>query len=334
MPLDLFAAADPATLTGYVRAALADMERNRFRLAELLPTRTIDDIEYRFYSGGAGLVDAATFRAYDSESPIGARRGAVRVSGELPPISRKVRMGEYDRLRLRNVGDDRLRNETLNDALAMTQSVAARIELARSEVLRTGSLTLNENGVVATVSYGRSGGNTFSASPLWTGNPTTAHPITDLQSATGLIAAVGGNATAIVMNDATYALFIATDQVKNLAWSGVAPSIVSDTAVAQILSAYSLPPIIRYNAVVNVAGSATKIVPDNKVIIVDANQLGSVLSGVTAEQLELTDTIGTAEPGIVAVATKTFDPVSVWTKAAAIALPVLANPDLSVGMTV
>lgn len=334
MPLDLFAAADPATLTGYVRAALADMERNQFRLSTILPTVPVDDIEYRFYSGGAGLVDAATFRAYDSESPIGARRGAVRVSGELPPISRKVRMGEYDRLRLRNVPDERLRTEVLNDAVAMTQSVAARIELARSEVLRTGTITLNENGVSATVDYGRAAGNTFSASVLWAANPTTAKPLTDLQTARDLIAANGGVVDKITMNRVTYNAMIAADQVKNAAWSGVAPAIVSDTAVATVLTSLGLPPIDVNDSQVSVAGTATKVVPDNKVIVAATAQLGGVLSGITAEQLELADTIGTADPGIVAVATKTFDPVSVWTKAAAIAIPVLANPNLSVGISV
>src|SRR5688500_3455085 len=96
---------DPAELTGYVRAALADLEQNRFTLSRHLPTVAVDDLEYRFTRGGQGLTEAATIRAYDAESPIGARPGTSRVSGELPPISRKIRLGEYDRLRSRKLND-------------------------------------------------------------------------------------------------------------------------------------------------------------------------------------------------------------------------------------
>jgi hypothetical protein len=34
-------------------------------------------------------------------------------------------------------------------------------------------------------------------------------------------------------------------------------------------------------------------------------------------------------PGLVSVVEKTFDPVATWTKSAAVALPVLVNPNLS-----
>src|SRR5690606_34436931 len=114
---------EPAELTGYVREALADLEQNRFTLSRYLPSRTIDDLHYRFNRGGEGLAEAATFRAYDAESPIGGRPGLTRVTGELPPISRKVRLGEFDRLRLRQAADDDVVNSIFNDAERMALAV-------------------------------------------------------------------------------------------------------------------------------------------------------------------------------------------------------------------
>ena len=333
MPLDLLSASDPVELTGYVRAAQAQLEQNKFLLSSLLPTQSIDDIEYRFYAGGAGLVDAATFRAFDAETPIGARRGAMRVSGELPPISRKIRMGEYDRLRLRRVSDEVLRQNVLNDAETMTEAVAARLELARSEALLTGQLVLAENGIAATVDYGRTSSHNATASTVWS-TSASAVPITDLIAARELIRDAGGEVTDIFMNSQTYGELVATAQVKNLATGVVTPSIVSDASVSQILAAHGLPPITVYSARVQVAGTATKVLGDGKVILADNSQLGAVLSGMTAEQQEYAGDVESLEPGIFALAWKHPDPVAVWTKADAIALPVLANPDLSVGLTV
>lgn len=333
MPLDLLSAVDPVELTGYVRAALADLERNRFLLGQVLPTQTIDDIEYRFYAGGAGLVDAATYRAEDAETPIGARRGAMRVSGELPPVSRKIRMGEYDRLRLRRVSDEVLRQSVLDDAVTMTQAVAARLELARSEALFTGELVLNENGVVATVDYGRTSSHNATASTVWS-TTASATPITDLLAARELIRDAGGEPDFLAMNSQTYGEMIATAQVKNLATGVVTPSIVTDASVSQILAAHGLPPVTVYSARVSVAGTSTKVLADGKVILADRSQLGATLSGVTAEQIEYAGDVQGMEPGIFAMSWKNPDPVSVWTKAGAIALPVLANPDLSVGLSV
>lgn len=166
MALDIFEQVDPVELTGYVRDALGDLEQNKFTLSQFLPTRPVDDIEYRFSRGGLGLIDSAVFRTYDAEAPIGSRPGTTRVSGELPPISRKIRQSEYDRLRLRNATDE-IKNAVFNDAASMMGSIAARIERARGEVLATGEVTISENGVTATVDFGRNSTHTVAATVKW-----------------------------------------------------------------------------------------------------------------------------------------------------------------------
>ena len=45
---------DSATLTGYVREALADIERRKGSLARYLPNREVPDISVRFVAGQAG----------------------------------------------------------------------------------------------------------------------------------------------------------------------------------------------------------------------------------------------------------------------------------------
>lgn len=333
--MDIFDKVDPVELTGYVRRALADFEQNQFTLGRYLPNKEIADIDYRFAKGGRGLVDAAVYRTFDTEAPIGTRPGVVRVSGELPPISRKIRQGEYDRLRLRNA-DDEIVNEVFNDAVAMMSSIRARLELARGDVLVNGSVTISENGVTAEVDYGRANGNTVTAAILWSSG--SAVPLTNLIAwRDAFIAANGEAPTEIVMATSTFALLQKNTEVRNLVPRGnSAPGLASMEDVNTVVSSYGLPPIRLYDAQVNVAGVATRVIPAAKVVLVGGGgQLGATLYGVTAEAQELPDLrTGAAEAGITAVATKTFDPVAVWTKASAIALPVLANPNLSFSATV
>lgn len=330
----------PADLTGYARASLGDLQVNQFTLSRWLPNSEIDDLMYRFTKGGEGLVEAATFRSYDTESPIAGRPGLTRVTGELPPISRKIRLGEYDRLRLRRDPNAAVRNGILTDAERMVRAVSARMELARGDALVSGKVTLNENGVIAVVDFGRTAGHTVTAGTVWTNGAAT--PITDLLTwRDTYVASTGQEPGAILTSRRVMGLLMRNAEVRNAAYpnSSTQPSIVTENTVNQALAAYGLPPMYRYDAQVKVGTVATRIIPDDRIIFLpapgdssspDSTDLGATLWGTTAESLEPDFGIDAGEePGIVAGAYSTKDPVAIWTKAAAIGLPVLANPDLS-----
>lgn len=336
---------DPAELTGYSRAAVADLEINRFTLSRWLPHRPVDDLMFRFAVGGEGLVEAATYRAYDTESPIASRPGLTRVTGELPPISRKIRLGEYDRLRNARASDDTIRSYILDDAVRMARAVAARLELARGEALVSGKLELAENGVVATVDFGRKAGHTVTAATLWTAAGAT--PIADMLSwLQTYIDENGEPPGAAVTSTQVLSSLLQSSEVRGLlAANGVTPSVASAAGLNTVVQAYGLPPIVPYDARVKVGATNQRVIAANRFIYVpapvdpgnvDGTDLGATLLGVTAEALELGYGLapGTEQPGLVAGAYRTQDPVAVWTKAAAIGLPVMANPNLSFAATV
>lgn len=326
----------PAELTGYVREGLADWQINQFTLSRWLPNKPVDDLVYRFVTGGEGLIDAATFRSYDAESPIGARPGATRVTGELPPISRKIRLGEYDRLRQRSAPNGQFVDGILGDAERMARAIAARIELARGDALVNGSVTINENGVVATASFGRSGSHSVSAGTVWS-TVATATVIPDLLAWQQTYIDTNGEPPGVLVGSTTIKGYMLQNaQVRALAASvSGAPAIVSEAAMQAVLQAYGLPPFVTYDARVRVNGAATRVVAADKLLMLpapsegDDSQLGATLYGTTVEALEGYDIADDALPGIVAGAYRTEDPIAIWTKAAAIALPVLANPNLS-----
>lgn len=329
----------PAELTGYVRAALADAPANAFALAQWLPNRSVADLTYRFVRGGGGLVEAATYRAWDAETPIGSRPGAVRVTGELPPVSRKVRLGEYDALRLRGA-TDAVTTEVLADAVRMARAVSARLELARGQALVTGKVTIAENGLAAEADYGRTGGHTVAAATSWA-TTASATVLADLLSwRDTYVATTGVEPGAVVTSRKVLGYMLRNAEMRALvATTAGSPAVASQSSLEAVLAAHGLPPVTVYDARVSVAGTPTRVIAEDKLLLLPApvdpydaegTDLGATVWGITAESLEPGYGIEPgAEPGIVAGAYHDQEPVAVWTKAAGIGLPVLANPDLS-----
>jgi len=325
---------EPAELTGYAREALADLEVNQFTLSAFLPSEAVDDLQYRFTRGGNGLAEAASYRSYDAESAIGRRQGTTRVTGELPPVSRKIRLGEYDRLRQRRATDaivTALQDDTLN----MVRAVAARVELARGSALSAGKVIINEDGVIAEVDFGRRASHSGQApAALWS-NAATATPIADLLAWHRTYKATNGGraAGAILTSDLVRTWMLRSQEVRALAqFNGVTPSIIAPSVLDTLLVSYGLPPLVINDAQVAVEGVATRLIPESNVILVAAAgtpDLGGTFLGTTAESLEAAYGLEEAPEGIVAGVYSTDDPVALWTKAAAVALPTLANPDLT-----
>lgn len=324
---------DPAELTGYSRTALADLEINQFRLSRFLPSQTLNDLDYRFTRGGEGLIEAATYRSYDAEAPLAARPGITRTQGQLPPLSRKIRLGEYDRLKSRNL-DAEIRNAIYSDVERLTRALSARVELARGDALVNGRVTIQENGVSAGVDFGRNPGNNVVASTLWT-DTANAKPVTNLLSWAEAYNDVNGSDPGLILTSKkNMALLMRNAEIRNLIYpQGSSAALVRDSDVRTILTSFGLPSIEFYDAKVRVAGVDTRVIPENIIIFLpggaDASQLGRVLWGTTAEAAEPSYGLAGNEAGIVAGTMTTWDPVALWTKAAAIAMPVVVNPNLT-----
>jgi hypothetical protein len=331
--------ADPRELQGFVRSVQEEADQNDFVLSQFLPNDNIDDIEYRVTQGQLNDEDAAMIRAWDTEAPIGSRQGFSRLMGELPPISKKIRLGEEDRLRRRQLdrgGDtSEIVDAIFNDAGNLARSIAARVEMLRGEALYAGSITINENGVNQAIPFGRSGSHSVAPGTLWS-NTAAAVPVTDEMAWTTTYNTTNGFRPGLaVTSQAVLNNMLLNAQYRSLsAVNGITPPFLSQAGLNAIRATFNLPPVVVYDVVTRVAGVQTRVIPVDRFIYLPpaGKPLGRTLFGTTAESLELVGAqqIGTDQaPGMVAVVEKTFDPVATWTKAAAIALPVLVNPDFS-----
>lgn len=329
---------DPATLTGYVRSALSDIEKRKGNLARFLPNRTVPNIVVRFTAGQAGLVAEAKFRAFDAPANVGSKPGGKRVTLELPAIGVELIVTEYDQLRTRGASDDAILTEILNTAKAVTVAVSDRIERLRGIVLRTGKATIPELG--ADDDFGRIGTHTVTAGSLWT-SATSVSRLSDLQTWCDLYEATNGEpAGAIVMARRVLRVMAAGDEFKtSLVGGGSRPATVAD--VNAIVEGAGLPPIEVYNR----RTASGLVLPDNELLLLPApvdpddwqgTQLGATFWGQTLTSQEAAYSIEDGEqPGIVAgVYRSEKPPIQAEVISDAIAMPVLANANLSLKATV
>lgn len=330
---------DPAELSGYARASLADYEASRGTLAQWLPNREVADIAVRFIKGSTGLVDIADFRAYDAEPTIGKAPSGKRVTLELPAIGQNIPVSEYNQLRSRTGGnsasDEAILNYILNTTDLVVRAVADAIEKLRGTVLQSGKATV---AGFMDDDFGRSGGHTVSAGTVWSN--TAADGLGDLQSWSDTYRDDNGEGPgAILMSTRVLRSMANLTQMKTqLLNSASRPATMQD--VQDTVQAAGLPPIYLYDRRVQVAGSATKVISDDRVLLLPApvatddwqgTQLGATFWGQTLTSTEAGwDIPDSEQPGLVAgVFRNEKPPMIAEVISDAIALPVLANADLS-----
>lgn len=332
----------PAELTGFARAAQEDIERTKGTLGRWLPNTATTDVVVRTLVGSNGSGSLAQYRSFDAETPIGKAPSGERKTFELLPLGLKERVSEYDQLRMRG-------NDSMAQMLGGAEKAAARIagavvdrlEVARGQAIEAGALTINENGVVQSPSFGRAADHTVTAATKW--DQAGAKILDDLLTWRDKYADDnnGEMPGSIVASGKVLATLARSDEIRGLVATAVGgtPSIVSVDAINAALIAYGLPPITVYDRRVN----GTRVTGDKKVFLLPAavdpnsgqNSLGATFYGETLEASEPEYGIAPVDqPGLVVGAWKTKDPIALWVHGNAIAVPVLVNPAASMVATV
>jgi hypothetical protein len=302
----------------------------------------VNDLSYQFTKGGGNLVDAAVYRNYDSESDIGIREGGARVFGQLPPISRKIPLGEYERIKQRNLATqaEELRAALESDAVRLANGIAARVELARGEALFSASITLAENGIQGGVDFGRSAGNSVTAGTLW--SDVTAPVSDDIDTWQEYYNTLNGfMPDRMLMSRTVFNYLRRNNQMKNVIFPNSAKTISSIPTLTpqqlrDALEGAGLPEPVIYDAQVNVNGASTRITPVNKVCFLPPGnvKVGETLWGTPVESTDPRYGLAGSEAGIAVGAYHSEDPQTLWTRATAIVLPIIGNPDVTMVGTV
>ena len=329
---------DPATLTGYARESLAAYEARKGTLARWLPNREVPDVVVRFVAGQNGLVEAAKFRAFDAEPEVGRTAPGKRITLELPAVGQNIPISEYQQLRLRNSSDEAVMQSILSTTDAVVRAVADAIERLRGIVLATGRATIAQDNFTSDDDFGRPAGHTVAAGTVWADDSVSR--LADLEAWIDTYRdSTGEDPGSMVMSTRVFRALASGDEFKTqLLNGGSRPATEAD--VQAIIAGAGLPPIIRFDRRVNVGGVSTKVLADDRLLLlpapVDPNDgegsaLGATFWGQTLTSTELAWGIEDAEqPGIVTgVYRNEKPPVIAEVISDAIALPVLSNAALS-----
>lgn len=335
---------DPATLTGYARASLAEYEARKGTLARWLPNKLVTDIVVRFVAGQTGLVETAKFRAFDAEMGIGKAPGGQRVVLELPALGQNIPVSEYSQLRIRGASDDQILRSIQDTTDVVVRAVADAIEYLRGIVLLTGKATITDDKFVTEDDFSRPGAHTVTAGALWSASPATSR-LTDLQTWCDVYRDTTGEEPGAIVTSTRVTRIMAagTEFQTQLINGGARPATQGD--IDAITAGAGLPPIYRYDRRVNRNGAATKVLPDNRLLIlpapVDPNDDGGTVLGATFWGQTLTASEeswgidNSEQPGLVTgVFRGEKPPLIAEVISDAIALPVLTNAALSFSATV
>lgn len=324
----------PADLIAFARAVPVNQDYLLTR--EIVPNTTIQNVKYRI-KNVSRFGGVAKFRAYDAETPLGRREVSHSIlEGFLPPVGQKLVVGELETILLaldRGQDDQALVDALYDDVDNSVRAIRARMELAAGDLLVDGKFTLaDENGLTLEADFGVTSGFLPTASVLWS-NP-AALALTDERTWINYLVNNGTGAPADRMTSTRVLGFLATNQEYKEAYYGRAQSSYPTLNPAQVNSVrdtYGLPPIKVYDAQVRVDGVNQRVTPDDRFWLLpgDKSQFAETQYGITAEALALSAGTGTSklartdQPGIIVTTKEEDDPVRVWSKAGAVAMPLL-----------
>lgn len=297
----------------------------------LFPERKVDDIEFDMIKGANNLPVAAQVHAFDSKTQLANRDGAKKSVEELALIKRQIRMDEKTIIRVNtprtNAEQQQAINTIYDDIDNMVNAVKARVEAMRMEVLSSGKLAINENGVKANLDYGTPSNHQTSTD--WTAS--TATPLDDIYNwADKIVNDTGITPTRALTTKPVLNLLLKNTSIRKAALGTESDKILTVTGLNQLLSSLDLPTVESYDLKYRIQKSSGKgyiskrYLDDTKFVLMPEDMIGETIYGLTAEEIELrskSDVQISSIGNILAEIYSTVDPVARYTKAVATALP-------------
>jgi hypothetical protein len=217
----------------------------------------------------------------------------------LPPLSDAIGMGELETLQLEfartgGTNQQAFVDAIYNDAENLTKNVQRRMELARGDVLTDGKFTLTGEGGLSWRPTSASRPATSSRRPARCG-PTWQLRAHHRPDRVGVRVHDPERLPAGRDVDLAAHPQPAARQPGMRTLTGTllgAPSLLTRPHLDQLLDQYGLPPILKvYDSMVDVDGTSTRVVADNKVIFTPPDpgtNLGYTAWGLSATALKLT----------------------------------------------
>lgn len=309
----------------------------------LFPERKIQDIEFDMILGSGGLPVSANVHAFDTKTQLASREAIEKGVASLALIKRQIKIAEKEIIKIQNPRTDAelafVLSQIYNDAEKMTDSVKVRVEAMRMELLSSGKIAINENGVKVTLDYKVPNDNQKSFT--WK-TPATDTPLDDLSTLADAVETTSGyRPTRALTSRKIVKTICSCDSVRKAIYGVNSDKIVTLAALNELLAQLELPAIVVYEGKYKKEGakssSTERYFPENKIAMFGDETLGETIYGLTAEEVKLIGDGKMEEASMldnkIFVGTYTsIDPVGEFTKAVATALPTLPHgEELGIG---
>lgn len=318
---------NPAELTGYSREQAIAFDATGTTLSDIFPNETTAGTTFS-WDVNEKVVDVAAYRSFDAETKIGKTGGLEHKIAELAPLGEKLRFSEYDQLaRMGQNSPESVQAAADRLGKQLALATVRRLVLARGEALVTGRLAINEEGFVQNVDFGRRPDHNVTAAATW---DTTADPVADLEQwRAAYVDNVGVDPDQILVSAKVMSALQRNEKMRGYFGTN-APLMLDREKVNSVLVGYGLPAL----TVVKDRVAGKSVMSDDHVVFT-ANGAGATVWGTTLEAMDPRYGLQDATmPGLMVGAYAEDDPNIKWIRSSAVALPILANPDLTLAAKV
>lgn len=307
--------------------------------ASLFPSKKKNGLDLRWLKGSKGLPVSLMPSAFDAKATFRDRIGVEVTETEMPFFREGFLIKERDRQELMRVQDsnDPYAADVIERVFDDTDNLieGARVVPERMiwQLLTTGKITIVKNGVAYDYDYTNGGNwgttNSLKAATAWS-EADTADPFADLKKARdAVVAATGSTLVRAIMTTATLNKLAKVKAVREryLATNGMTLGYLTDAEVARVIQSTSGFQIATYDKMYrDEAKTAHAFLPDDKVVLLPAGDLGNTWFGTTPEEADLMGGSTNAEVAVVntgiAITRITSDhPVNATILASEIVLP-------------
>lgn len=306
----------------------------------LFPDVKTPNLEAEYYrlSQGSALPTVAQVHAFDTEAAIGTRPTLEKVTVEKFLIKEKINQSEKAQEYIKNgVDETGLKGFIFDDMGRLADSVVARAELMKQDVMATGKIHIKENNLNFVIDLGVPADNYVTAN--WSDPEHNilgdimkwkkiakdqGQTITRAQTSDKILGFMQVNKGIQIAINGTLGVgaFVTIDQVNTLMQKMFGFTIETNEDVYATLEKQANGTLKR---------KSTRFFPEDKFTMYTSSangKIGTGLWGVTPEELAYGAWSEKSKKQFVTITQwETPDPVAVWTKASGVFVPVIQNPE-------
>lgn len=272
-------------IVAYYEAKLEQQHQTQY----LFPNLKQMGLKIAEIQGVAGLPQLLTPSAYDAEPTLRGRTEPSVAERDLIFFREGMQLGEKQRRDLMVYEQsenesllDTMMEQVVKDRAELIAGAVARCEKTRIEVITTGKITLNENGIHKTYDYGIK--NKGEVTVSWS-TAATATPLQDLLTAVSAVKKV--RLVNAIMNRKTFQDMLATDEVKSYMSAINArqlPLVSEADAKTAIEGVTGLNVVVNDEMYTDKAGAEHPFFPDDIVTLTPSGEIGKTVFAPTPEE--------------------------------------------------